>query len=90
MGLFGDYKPKISKNEFSEVRSTLRESMSKGDVDKVEYILRGSLDERQSTEKGIDKKELEKAMTYIKSKQSQLGFSNDKIEKIEKTLNDYL
>lgn len=87
MSIFGGSKPKVTKREFRETRGSLRGAgFTSEQIRKVENIFHGSMDESSTQEKGIDSKEIEKGIEYIKKNKSSLGFSDNRIKKLEEQL----
>jgi len=90
MGFFGGGK-KVSKGEFKKVRSDLAsKGFTKRERNLVEAVFKGSLDERQASEKGIDSKELEKGVSYLRTNKTKFGLHSDKIDRIERSLKKHL
>lgn len=88
MGLFfNDYKPKISNEEFKKVRIALRTSrFTPAEVDRVESIFRGDLQESSDRERGIDKIELERGLKWMRENMSKHKFSEEKMKIIEEKM----
>ena len=86
MSLFGGSDPKVTKREFRETKESLRGGKFTSDqIKKVEHIFQGSMNERLR-HKGIDSDEMKRGIEYIRKNKSNLGFSEDKIKKLEEQL----
>ncbi|MDD4804198.1 MAG: hypothetical protein PHN69_03410 [Candidatus Pacebacteria bacterium] len=88
MGIFfNDPKPRITETEFKKVRSRL---YSKGftteQLDKIESIFRGDMYEDKDSDKGIDEKELERALTWMRDNTSTHNISEQKITVLEEEM----
>lgn len=77
---------KISKKEFQEAREILSsKGFSRLKRDKVSQIFRGDLQEGGS-QAGIDKKELEQGLEWMRKNPGAHGMSKETIGKIEEVL----
>lgn len=87
MGFFSDSKPKISETEFKKIRAHLyNDSFSSDQLDKIESIFRGDMYEDKSSDKGIDKSELERAMSWMRENMNVHNISEQKIDKLEEEM----
>ena len=93
MGIFFDMPgggSRIYKTEFRRALSRLLEKhLSHDDINRLEKIFRGDLDEPGSSE-GISRDELKRAIRWMKDNRDEHPFSSDKIATIEATLKKYL
>jgi len=90
MGLFGD-KPKISDREFHDACSGLySKGFSSTQVNKVKEIFQGDINRSLPSEQGIDKNELARGISWMKSNKGVHGFSDKQIADIEGQLNKRL
>ncbi|MFA6797169.1 MAG: hypothetical protein WCR40_00435 [Candidatus Paceibacterota bacterium] len=88
MGIFfNDQKPRITETEFKKVRSRL---YSKGftteQLDKIESIFRGDMYEDKDSDKGIDEKELDRALAWMRDNTSTHNISEQKITVLEEEM----
>lgn len=87
MGFFDDPKPKISKNEFAEVRSSLAgKGFDEREIFEVEKIFRADLDDVRESDRGIDEKELMAALTWMRAHVGEHAVSEKKIDILEDVL----
>lgn len=83
-------KPRVSKLEFQKVRNALAyHNFTELQRDKVEQIFRGDLDE-EADFAGVDEKELEKGITWMRENKSKHNFSDSQIDLIESEMKKYL
>ncbi len=88
MGFFGQDKPNVSENEFHKVCSELySKGFNSTEVNKVKQVLRGDLAESGPNQKGIDSKEIDNAVSFMKKNRT---FSESKIQAIEEHLRNRL
>ena len=86
MGIFDPHKPKVSEKELKEARTELRhDGLTARDVDDMSNILAGSLHEH-GIDHGVDKKELERALDYMKEHPNAHHLSKSQLAKVEKEL----
>jgi response regulator of citrate/malate metabolism len=92
MGIFfSNTKPRITKEEFQKVRSSLSANgFSARELDEVEEIFRGDMDEERDFDKGIDEKEIEKAIAWMKENENIHKISQSKIDILERELRERL
>lgn len=91
MSIFGPNKKYVSRNEFQEVRSLLRaKGFDKKKTDEVETFFRGDLHEHEPGHIGIDKKEIENGITWLRENKEKHSFSDAQIDTIEEALNKKL
>ncbi|MBI2023058.1 hypothetical protein HYT01_00650 [Candidatus Giovannonibacteria bacterium] len=84
MGFFG--QKKVSDREFKKVTNELsQKGLSKQDLRDVKNVFRGDLGE-EGFRHGIDKKELEKEISYMEKHPSQHHLSKDQLEQVKKSL----
>lgn len=88
MGIFWNTtKPHVSQKEFQK---TLSELYSKGfthsEIDKIKEIFLGNFNQSNSEDKGIDKKELEKMIAWLREHKSVHGISDNHINILETEL----
>lgn len=85
--LTGGYKPKVSKDEFKEVCSSLSsKGFSERELDEVKKIFRPDLEEPVETEKGIDKTEIDNAIKWMKEHKDDHCIPSSKLSILEETL----
>jgi hypothetical protein len=83
---FGSSKKNVSIGEFQKVISTLySRGFSQRERDEVLKIFRGDLYESGS-EVGIDEKELERGLDFMRSNMRSHGLSSGKIDILEEVL----
>jgi len=86
MGIFGDNKPKVTKDEFKKVRQELYSRGVKSDkLNRVDQVLHGHLDE-SGIDKGIDAEELEKSIEHMREHKKDVRLSDSDIDKVEESL----
>ena len=91
MSFFGSTKKKVSKLEFKQVRTILHHKGFSGrEIDQVEMIFRADLNESSQYEQGIDAKEIEKGVKWMKKNKSSHGLSSNRIDTIESALKSKL
>ena len=83
-------KPKITAKELKEVRQVLASrNFTQQQRDRVEEIFLGDMDE-EDEKKGIDARELEERIKWMRSHKSRHGFSDSQIDLIEQELQERL
>jgi hypothetical protein len=60
------------------------------ELDEVEEIFRGDMDEERDFDKGIDEKEIEKAIAWMKENENIHKISQSKIDILERELRERL
>lgn len=85
MGFFwNDAKPRVNEKEFSKaIGALMSKGFTKHEIDKVRMIFQGDLKEVSEREKGIDKSELERAVSWMRANMSKHGISENRIKMIE-------
>ncbi len=86
MGIFfNDPKPRLTKEEWIKVRSALHYShnFTTKELDKVEEIFRGDMDETKERDRGIDAEELVRGIQYMRAHMDVHHISSDKINALE-------
>jgi hypothetical protein len=88
MGFFlDDTKPRVTKEEFQKVRSALSANgFTMKELDQVEEIFRGDMDDERDIDKGIDEFELKDAIAWMRTHESIHHISSDKISILEKEM----
>jgi hypothetical protein len=87
MGLFGSTKKKVSKLEFKQVRTLLHQKgFSSREIDEVEMIFRADLNEPSQYESGIDAKEIERGIKWMRANKRSHFISEGKIDILEDVL----
>lgn len=87
MSLFGFTKKKVSKLEFKQVRILLhRKGFSSREINEVAMIFRADLNEQSEYERGIDRKEIENAVKWMRKNKSKHILSDRQIDIVEKVL----
>jgi len=77
---------RVSKNEFHEVRNSLRyKGFSDRDVGEVEKLFRGDMHE-SGDHSGIDTKEIEGGLKWMRENMSKHKLSEKKINTLEESL----
>lgn len=93
MSMFGSNKPRISKEEWRKVRESLYSEGIHDERlrDRVEGIFRGDMESgEEHAEHGIDKKELEDGLKYMRENPKSHGLSDGQMNTVEKVLKKYL
>ncbi len=86
MGIFGNYKSHISKEQFRIARLNLKKrGLSRLEIDKVEQIFRGDMEE-SGDQIGIDLKELERGIDWMRKNTASHKISQKAIDIIEEEL----
>jgi len=89
--LFGPTRKIVSKNEFEKVRSRLHsKNFTEKEIDRVEEIFNGDLNESSDIEKGIDSKEIERVITWLKDHKNEHTLSDNQIAIVESSMREYL
>jgi len=89
MGIFfDDPKPRVSPLEWKKIRNNLYSiyHFTTKELDEVEEIFRGDMNEEREKEKGIDADELIKGIEYMKTHMSLHRISQQKIDALEKEM----
>lgn len=85
--LFGTSKPKVSKEEFREACNFLSvKGFDEREINEVKKIFRADLEESSEYERGIDQKEIEQAMKWMREHTSSHCLSTSKIQILEEIL----
>lgn len=83
--LFG--KPSVSENEFKRIKSSLRQKgLSRRDVKEVEKVFHGHIEEAEPSQKGIDKKEAEDGIKWLRENKDSHTLSDSQINTVEEEL----
>ena len=83
-------RPRVSKLEFQKVRNELAyHNFTELQRDKVEQIFRGDQEE-EGDFAGVDARELENGVAWMRANKSKHGFSDSQIELIETEMKKYL
>ena len=92
MGIFfDDAKPRVSKFEWPKVRSALySENFTAEELNKIEEIFRGDMDESREEDKGIDAKEVSVGIEWMRKNMSKHHISSHHIDLLETQLKKYL
>lgn len=91
MGFFSDSKQKISETEFKKIRAHLYNTgFSSEQLDKIEGIFHGDMYEDKDSDKGIDEKELERAITWMRENMTVHDISEQKINTLEEEMKKFL
>jgi len=92
MGFFGDSKPRVTKQEFHQkVRGALYgKGFSHKELDQLEGYIGGDMNESSSTHSGIDAKEVDRAVTWLRDNKHNHTFSEKQIGEIDAELRKHL
>ena len=93
MGLFwGDPKPHVSKREFEKyVRSELRaHHFTHKEIDFVEGIFNGDMNESAERDRGVDSTELAQQISWLKAHKSNHSLSDEQINLIDEVMTKYI
>lgn len=93
MGLFwGDPKPRVSKREFEKfVRSALRaRNFTHKEIDFVEGLFNGDMNESSERERGVDATELAQQIGWLKAHKSNHSLSLEQINLIDEVMTKYI
>ncbi|PIR70084.1 MAG: hypothetical protein COU46_03370 [Candidatus Niyogibacteria bacterium CG10_big_fil_rev_8_21_14_0_10_42_19] len=86
MGIFFKDKPKVNREEFKKVRQHLRyEGFHDNDIKDIEKIYHGDIEEG-GPDHGIDKKELDRGIKWLKEHKSKHSLSENQIKILEEEL----
>ena len=78
---------KISKKEFQRSATNLRaKGLSASDIANMKKIFRGDMDEGTPLTRGINKKELDKGVKWMREHIGQHTLSKSQIDKMEESL----
>jgi len=84
MGFFDTYKPRINKEEWKQLRTTL---VGKGLLPRkladIEKVFSADMDEPRDIDKGIDAEELERGITWLRSHKSIHSLTDGEIDLVE-------
>ena len=86
MGIFfDDPKPRVTKDEWKLIRGNLRFShnFTEKQVNQVEEVFRGDLDEKRFIDKGIDIDELVKGLRWMREHMAVHNIPKEKIDVLE-------
>ena len=87
MGFFSDSKPKITEEEFKKIRAHLYNvGFSSDQLGKIEGIFRGDMYEDSESDNGIDAKELERAIKWMRENMHVHNISEQKIDILEEEM----
>lgn len=92
MGLFfDDYKKKISKTEFEELRGHLASNdFTHEEIEKVAGIFNADLNEEREEDMGIDEKEIKVGLDWMRSHLDSHRISARKIDILEREMREFL
>ena len=89
--LFGSSKPRVGKEEFSRVLSNLSaKGFTQREREDLQKIFRADMYETSELEQGIDTKEIEAAITWMRTNPSKHTFSTEQISLLEQELRNKL
>lgn len=87
MAFFDPPKPKITKNEFAEVRRALAgKGFDEREILEVEKIFRADLDDIREEDRGVDERELVAALAWMREHVGEHAVSEKKIDVLEEVL----
>ncbi|MEK7636399.1 MAG: hypothetical protein AAB362_01825 [Patescibacteria group bacterium] len=88
MGLFGDSKPHVGSEEYKLVRGHLHsEGFSQQELADVDMIFLGDLEKKSgSYHRGIDEKELQEKIKWLRAHPNSHRLESSKIDKLEESL----
>ena len=93
MGLFwDDPKPRVSKREFNlYVRSALAShNFTHREIEYVEGLFNGDMNESVEREKGVDAKELSEQISWLRAHKNGHTLSDDQIDILETVMTKYI
>lgn len=93
MGIFfDDPKPRITKLEWEKIRSNLHgnHNFSTEQLNKIEEIFRGDIDETKEKDKGIDTEELVRGIQYMREHIDVHHIPIEKINTLEMEMMKYI
>jgi hypothetical protein len=93
MGIFFDSpKPRVTQEEWKKVRSSLYSlhNFTSKELDEVEEIFRGDMNETRSIDNGIDTDELVKGIQYMRQHMSLHHISQQKMNALEVEMMKYI
>ncbi len=91
MGFFSWNKPRVSHFEWKKVRSSLfSKGWSTPDLNRAEAAFRGDLHEHQSSEGGIDRREIEGGIKWMRENKVKHGLSDNQISELGEHLHKHL
>jgi len=91
--LFGEKpKPRITKKEWLRIRGNLsaEHHFTLKELEEIESVFIGVMDEEKEKEKGVDSDELVKGIQYIRQHEKFNHISPQKIDALEKEMMKYL
>lgn len=91
MSIFGSIKKKVTNEEFKKVRTILySKGFTSKELDEVEKIFHGDLNEPSEDERGIDDEEIERGVEWMRKNKNNHFISDRKIEILESVLKSKL
>lgn len=89
MGIFDETKSRVTKEEWIKVRSSLSiHNFTEKEINRIEEIFRGDMDDEREIDKGIDEYELEQGLTWMRQHISQHMIPENKIDILEKEMRE--
>ena len=86
---FNQPKRRITELELKKIKQTLHDTLDANEWTEVEMLFRGDLDE-PGTERGIDKKECEKGLTWLKQNRSRHHLGDEELKSLEEAFAEHL
>ena len=81
----------VSQREFKRIRSNLRRAgLSRDRVSEVDKIFHGDLSDSDGGYRGIDKREIERGIKWMRDNKGSHNLSDTHIDTIEEELTKYL
>ncbi|TSC80087.1 MAG: hypothetical protein G01um101429_291 [Parcubacteria group bacterium Gr01-1014_29] len=78
---------KVSRREFQKSATNLRaKGLSSSDIANMKKIFRGDLDEGTALTRGIDPKELDRGVKWMRENMSKHTLSKNQVNKLEENL----
>lgn len=91
MGLFGSSKPRVTHDEFADIRSRLSSrGFSERQIKDIRMIFHGALDESEKDKRGIDAREIEAGILWMKDNMRIHSVSEEKIQMLKELLEEEL
>lgn len=87
MGLFGSNRKYVSSEEFRKALIRLdNDGFSDSEIDDITMIFRGDMEMSDDFARGIDMKELERGISWMRKNKSKHSLEEKKITKLEQIL----
>ncbi len=88
---FHDSKPHVGKLEYKQARGALySQGFTKLELSEIDMLFTGDFEKSGTPQYGIDAKELDEKIAWLRANPSKHHMEMDKIEKLEATMRKYI